>query len=64
MENVSRPMQDTLTALDSSFSDRLLHPQCVKERCCSPFFLLLADFTINTAATGAQTTKLTNSLQC
>lgn len=25
-------MQDTLRALESSFSDRLLHPKCVKER--------------------------------
>ena len=32
MENMSHPMQDTLTALGSSFSDRLLHPRCVKER--------------------------------
>ncbi|TWW64750.1 hypothetical protein D4764_22G0003970 [Takifugu flavidus] len=26
------PLQDTLTALGSSFSERLLHPRCVKER--------------------------------
>ena len=32
MENDSHPMQDTISALESSFSDRLLHPQCVKER--------------------------------
>ena len=32
MDNVSHPMQDTITALSSSFSDRLLHPKCVKER--------------------------------
>lgn len=35
MENMSHPMQDTLTALGSSF--RLLHPQCVKERYCRSF---------------------------
>ncbi|KAI3365560.1 hypothetical protein L3Q82_010645, partial [Scortum barcoo] len=27
----SHPLQDTLTALGSSFSERLLHPRCVKE---------------------------------
>lgn len=32
LENNSHPLQDTLTALESSFSDRLLHPKCVKER--------------------------------
>ena len=32
MENDSHPLQDSLTALESSFSDRLLHPKCVKER--------------------------------
>ena len=26
------PLQDTFTALGSSFSDRLIHPKCVKER--------------------------------
>ena len=26
------PLQDTLSALESSFSDRLIHPHCVKER--------------------------------
>ena len=28
----SRPLQDTITALGSSFSNRLKHPECVKER--------------------------------
>ena len=28
----SRPLQDTITALGSSFSDRLTHPKCAKER--------------------------------
>ena len=28
----SRPLQDTISALGSSFSDRLIHPKCVKER--------------------------------
>ena len=28
----SHPLQDTLSALSSSFSDRLIHPRCVKER--------------------------------
>ena len=28
----SHPMKDTISALESSFSDRLLHPKCVKER--------------------------------
>ena len=32
MENSSHPMQDTLRALESSSSGRLLHPKCVKER--------------------------------
>lgn len=37
MENGSHPMQDTLRALESSFSGRLLHPKCVKERYRRPF---------------------------
>ncbi|TWW65078.1 hypothetical protein D4764_22G0007250 [Takifugu flavidus] len=32
LNNTSPPLQDTLTALGSSFSERLLHPRCVKER--------------------------------
>ncbi|KAI3375476.1 hypothetical protein L3Q82_003810 [Scortum barcoo] len=32
LNNTSHPLQDTLTALGSSFSERLLHPCCVKER--------------------------------
>ncbi|XP_078255788.1 uncharacterized protein LOC144593702 isoform X3 [Rhinoraja longicauda] len=32
LDNDTHPMQDTVTALSSSFSDRLLHPKCVKER--------------------------------
>ncbi|KAI3353947.1 hypothetical protein L3Q82_005146 [Scortum barcoo] len=32
LDNTSHPLQDTLTALGSSFSERLLHPRCVKER--------------------------------
>ncbi|KAI4896805.1 hypothetical protein NFI96_008135 [Prochilodus magdalenae] len=32
LENDSHPMHETLAALGSSFSDRLLHPKCVKER--------------------------------
>ena len=32
MENGSHPMQDTVTALSSPISDRLLHPKCKKER--------------------------------
>ena len=32
MDNISHPMQDNIGALSSSFSDRLLHPKCVKER--------------------------------
>ena len=32
MVNESHPMQDTVTDLCSSISDRLLHPKCVKER--------------------------------
>ncbi|KAI3376439.1 hypothetical protein L3Q82_016907 [Scortum barcoo] len=31
LNNMSHPLQDTLTALSSSFSERLLHPRCVKE---------------------------------
>ncbi|KAI3363047.1 hypothetical protein L3Q82_011706 [Scortum barcoo] len=30
-------LQDTLTALGSSFSERLLHPRCVKESSGLPF---------------------------
>ncbi|KAI3359132.1 hypothetical protein L3Q82_002598 [Scortum barcoo] len=32
LNNTSHPLQDSLTALGSSFSERLLHPRCVKER--------------------------------
>ncbi|KAI3359201.1 hypothetical protein L3Q82_002718 [Scortum barcoo] len=32
LNNTSHPLQGTLTALGSSFSERLLHPCCVKER--------------------------------
>ncbi|KAI4878627.1 hypothetical protein NFI96_029045, partial [Prochilodus magdalenae] len=32
LENDSHPMHETLAALGSSFSDRLLHPECVEER--------------------------------
>ncbi|KAI3365844.1 hypothetical protein L3Q82_000830 [Scortum barcoo] len=35
LNNTSHPLQDSLTALGSSFSERLLHPRCVKERCSS-----------------------------
>ncbi|TWW74415.1 hypothetical protein D4764_14G0004180, partial [Takifugu flavidus] len=31
LNNTSHPLQDTLTALGSSFSEWLLHPRCVKE---------------------------------
>ncbi|TWW77104.1 hypothetical protein D4764_12G0004940 [Takifugu flavidus] len=31
LNNTSHPLQDTLTALGSSFNERLLHPRCVKE---------------------------------
>jgi len=37
MDNVSHPMQDTISARSSSFSHRLLHPKCVKERCRRSF---------------------------
>ncbi|KAI3369258.1 hypothetical protein L3Q82_007512 [Scortum barcoo] len=40
LNNTSHPLQDTLTALGSSFSERLLHPRCVKER----FTLILWSF--------------------
>ena len=32
MSNDSHPMKDSISALESTFSDRLLHPRCVKER--------------------------------
>ena len=32
MDNTSHPLQDTLTTLGSSFSERLLHPRCLTER--------------------------------
>ncbi|MCJ8742875.1 hypothetical protein PDJAM_G00087280 [Pangasius djambal] len=32
LENDSHPLHKTLVALGSSFSDRRLHPKCVKER--------------------------------
>ncbi|CAB1416145.1 unnamed protein product [Pleuronectes platessa] len=43
-DNQSHPLQDTITALGSSFSNRLIHPECLKEsvsqvigKCCGPF---------------------------
>ena len=47
-------MQDTLRVLESSFSVRLLHPKCVKER-YRRFFLLLLDCTPGTAPTRPHT---------
>ncbi|XP_055367950.1 uncharacterized protein LOC129604646 [Betta splendens] len=32
MDQVSHPLEDSLSALESSFSSRLIHPRCVKER--------------------------------
>ncbi|KAK7898885.1 hypothetical protein WMY93_019738 [Mugilogobius chulae] len=32
LDHESHPLQDALSALESSFSDRLIHPRCVKER--------------------------------
>ena len=50
MDDSSHPMQDTLSALNSSFSDRLLHPRCVTERDTAGLScLLLSDSTISTA---------------
>ncbi|KAI4897115.1 hypothetical protein NFI96_004734 [Prochilodus magdalenae] len=37
LENLSHPMYHSLEALGSSFSARLLHPQCEKERSCRSF---------------------------
>ncbi|TWW80191.1 hypothetical protein D4764_01G0000060 [Takifugu flavidus] len=37
LNNTSHPLQDTLTALGSSFSEWLLHPRWVKERYCRSF---------------------------
>ena len=39
MDSESHPMQDTVSALSSSLGDRLLHPECVKERYRRPFLL-------------------------
>ena len=32
LDHDCHPLQDTLSALESSFSERLIHPRCVKER--------------------------------
>ncbi|KAI5101598.1 C-C motif chemokine 3-like [Silurus meridionalis] len=32
LQNASHPLYETVTSLSSSFSDRLLHPKCLKER--------------------------------
>lgn len=61
IENMSHPMQDTLTALDRSFSDRLLHPEWRKDTGC-PSLLLLSSLTINTVPNTLLTPKLTNLL--
>ncbi|TWW81766.1 putative JmjC domain-containing histone demethylation protein 2C [Takifugu flavidus] len=39
LNNTSHPLQDTMTALGSSFSEWLLHPRCVKERYRRSFLL-------------------------
>ncbi|TWW74578.1 hypothetical protein D4764_14G0005810 [Takifugu flavidus] len=44
LNNTSHPLQDTLTALGSSFSEWLLHPRCVKERSVAPQGTVLALF--------------------
>lgn len=38
MDNASHPLHQTVRALCSTFSSRLLHPQCKKE-CCHTSFL-------------------------
>ncbi|KAI3367084.1 hypothetical protein L3Q82_008122 [Scortum barcoo] len=53
LNNTSHPLQDTLTALGSSFSERLLHPRCVKE---SP--VLYSLFTHNCVASHKDNTIL------
>lgn len=53
---ISNLMQDTLTTLNSSFSDRLLHPWCGK-KILRLFFQLLSDFTINILQFTAHTSK-------
>lgn len=60
MENMSHPVQDTLTTLGSSFSDSLLHLQRVRE--ILQVLLLLSDFTINNPVD--HNPKLTHSLMC
>ncbi|TWW77670.1 hypothetical protein D4764_12G0010600 [Takifugu flavidus] len=47
LNNTSHPLQDTLTALGSSFSERLLHPRCVKRGIADLSCRLLSDCTIN-----------------
>lgn len=37
MDRVSHPMHGNVAELQSSFSDRLLHPRCTKERFCRSF---------------------------
>ncbi|KAI5085856.1 gastrula zinc finger protein XlCGF28.1-like [Silurus meridionalis] len=32
LENASHPLYETVTSLSSSFSNRLIHPKCLKER--------------------------------
>ena len=56
LENSSHPMHETLAALGSSFSDRLLHPKCVKEAITGPSFLLLLDCTTSTAPSRTSST--------
>ncbi|KAI4892844.1 hypothetical protein NFI96_004929 [Prochilodus magdalenae] len=51
LENHSHPMHETLAALGSSFSDRLLHPKC-------PSFLLPLHSTTSTAPRGPHTHTL------
>ncbi|TWW61037.1 hypothetical protein D4764_05G0011270 [Takifugu flavidus] len=46
LKNTSHPLQDTLTALGSSFSERLLHPRCVKERYRRSFLPAATEFVI------------------
>lgn len=46
LSNEGHPLPDTLTALSSFFSDRLLHPGCVRRHC--KCFLLQPDYNQNT----------------
>lgn len=63
MADTSHPLQETVASLGSSFSDRLLHPRCLKERYCRSF-LPAAGRLFNQACFRPTKNQLCNNNKC